>query len=67
VNRANEGLEAIRRGAQRRLGPLLGSAGLDEKLKVVAHTSLLARLFWDGDFDVTKIPQSVSDALRLEA
>lgn len=65
VNRANEGLEAVRAMARERLGPVLGASGLDEKMEAIEFSDALAHLFWRGDIRRESIPERVIKTLRL--
>jgi hypothetical protein len=66
VNRVNEGLAELRGVARERLGPILGAAGLEEKLDKVDLIDALAKLFWDGDIASDSVPRAVMKTLRLE-
>lgn len=66
VNRANEGLEAVRAMARERLGPVLGTLGLDEKMEAIEFSDALAHLFWRGDIRRESIPERIIKTLLCE-
>lgn len=66
INRATEGIDAVRQKARERLGSILGASGLDEMMESVEVSEALAQLFWRGDVETDRIPARIEKVLRLE-
>jgi len=66
VNRLDKGEKALHAKARERLGNILASSGLEEKLEYVAHSDALAQMFWLGDVEFAQISDKIVKSLRLE-